>query len=129
MSRRRATRRRPSLGRRPLRTPLRQQLDGTLGRERLHVVAAPEARVRLAVGDVGPEAALLEHDRLAGGWIRAELLQRRLRRGAATSFLWFREELERLVQGDREQLLLRLERPRLVALLHVRAVAAVLRSH
>src|SRR5881275_2527853 len=41
-----------------------EQLRRALGGDRLDRVSGPQARVRLAVCDVGPEAALLQDDRL-----------------------------------------------------------------
>ena len=51
--------------RRASRTPLGEQLEGALERQALDVLAPAQARVRLPVGDVRPEAAVLDHERLA----------------------------------------------------------------
>ena len=74
-----------------LRAPLGEELDRALERERLDVVAAPQARVRLAVGDVRAEAAVLDDDRLAADGVRAELAQRRRAPAAAAPLLRLRE--------------------------------------
>ena len=44
---------------------LGEQLEAALGRDRLGVVVLAQRRVGLAVGDVGPEPAVLDHHRLA----------------------------------------------------------------
>ena len=49
-----------------------------IDRDALRIVAAAQAGVRLAVGHVRAEAAVLDHHRLAGSPGRPELLQRRL---------------------------------------------------
>ena len=82
----------------PRGTPRGQKLERPLGRQRLDLVAAAQARIRLAVGHVRPETAVLDHDRLAARRIGAELAQRRLRctLPAAAAHLRLREELESL---------------------------------
>ena len=60
--------------------------------------------------------------------VLAELAQRRGRGGAAAALLGLGQDRGGLVEGDREQLLLGLDRARVGALLDVRAVAAVLRG-
>src|SRR5581483_5088588 len=96
-----------------LRASLREQLDGPVDRQRLDRLAAAEARVRLAVGDVAAEASFLDDDRPAARGIRPEVTQRRLGRTPRPSRLRLCQHFERVVEGDREQLLLALERPRL----------------
>src|SRR5438132_10232844 len=110
--------------------PLGQKLLPPLHSQRLDVVAAAETRIRLAVGHVRPEAAVLDHDRLAARCVRAELPERWSRPclASATPDLRLREELERLFQRERQQLFLALERAGLGPHLHERAVAAVLRD-
>src|SRR5579884_2929651 len=117
----------PAGGGAPL-PPLLQQLGRPLQGDPLDRVAAAQARVRLAVGDVGTEPALLDDDRLAARRIRAELPERR-RSCAPPARARLREQRERVLERDREQLLLARERARLLALLHVRAVAAVGGDH
>src|SRR5436305_8802108 len=68
---------------RPARPAVGQQLGGALRRDALDRIARPERRVRLAIGHVGAEPALLEDDRLAADRIVAELLQRGCRFPAA----------------------------------------------
>ena len=103
----------------------RQQLGRAFLRQRLHCIARAQTRVHLAVGDVRPETAVLDHHRLPAHRIGAELAQRRRGRGAPAPLLRLGEQRERLLERHREQLLLVLERARLGALLDVRAVAAV----
>ena len=91
---------------RAFRTPLGEQLERPLERQRLDVVAPAQARVRLAVGDVRPEAAVLDDERLAARRIGPELLERRLRRAAAAPLLRLREDRLRLGWREREELLL-----------------------
>src|SRR3954451_14199686 len=105
---------------RPARPAVGQQLGGALGRDALDRIAGPERGVRLPVGHVGAEPALLEDDRLAADGIVPELLEGR-RRFAAAALARLGELEERLVERDREELLLALDRPRLLALLHVGA--------
>ena len=96
---------------------------GLLEGDRLHSLPPTQRRVDLAIGDVRAEPAVLDHQRLLGQRVDAQLAQRR--RGARRRWRVFgaREQLERLVQRDREDLLLGLQRAELVALLHIRAVA------
>src|SRR6185312_3687748 len=91
-----------------------EQLDGPFRGDRVDRIARPQARIGLAVGDVRAKAALLEHDRLLRDRILAQLLQRR-RRGATTALARLGELRERLLQRDREHLLLAVERARLLA--------------
>ena len=65
---------------------------------------------------------------MPGHRVVAELAQRRRGGGAPAALLRLGEDRRRLVEGDREQLLLGLDRARVGALLDVRAVAAVLRG-
>ena len=92
--------------------------DGALERDLHGVFAARDRRVRLAVGDVRAEPAVLELDRLAADRIRLELLQRAAR--AARAVLRLGVDGERLVEGDVEQLLLARERAGVGPLLEVR---------
>ena len=110
--------------------PFGQQLDRPLRGDRLGRVALAQRRVGLAVGDVGAEPAVPEHDRLAGSGVVAELAQRRRGRARrpAPGFR-LREQLPGLVQGDREHLLLGLQRPAVRTLLDVGPVTAVLGGH
>src|ERR1700710_2108578 len=80
------------------------QLLGALGRDRFDRVAGAQAGVRLAVRDVGAEAAFLEDDRLAADRIVAQLLERRL--GLAAPGARLGELRQGLVERDREELLL-----------------------
>src|SRR5699024_10034359 len=85
----------------------------------------PQRDVGGAVGDVGPETAILDHDRLLAGGVGAQLLQRGLGGGPAPG-LGLGVELLRLLHRDGEQLLLGLQRAGVAALLQVGAVATVL---
>ena len=77
-----------------------QQLGGALVGERLDLVALAQRRVGLAVGDVRAEPAVLDHHRLAGGRVGAQLAQRRGgRRGAPAALLGLGVDLQRLVEG------------------------------
>ena len=89
------------------------------------VLPARHRDVRLAVGDVGAEAAVLDPDRLAADRVRVELLQRA--RGPARAVLRLREQLEGAGQVDREDAVLVGQRAGVGALLQVRPVPAVLR--
>ena len=62
-----------------LRPPLGQQVAGPLDRDRRRVVGRAQRRVGGAVGDVGAEAAVLDHHRQPGRRVVADLAQRRLR--------------------------------------------------
>src|SRR5581483_2656761 len=68
-------------------------------------------------------------DRLAAHRVGADLLQRCGRLPLAAALARLREQRERALERDREDLLLALERTGLLSLLHVRAVAAVPRGH
>ncbi len=88
----------------------------------------PIVRVRLAVGDVHAEPPVAGDDRPPAHRIGAELAQRAARRHAAPSALEHLrcgEQGQRLVERHRQQPLLAVERAELLALLHVRPVAAV----
>src|SRR5262249_5713128 len=111
------------------RAPFGEQLKRAIEVERLGIVAAPEARVRLTVGDVRAELPLLDDDRLARRRIVAELRERRLGLSAATPLLRLRQPSERLLKRDREELLLALDGARLLRLLDVRPVRTVLCEH
>ena len=91
--------------------PVLEQLGRPLRADRLDRVGRPQAGIRLAVGHVRAEPALLEDDRLPADRVVAELLQRRRGRSAAALFR-LGELGQRLVEGDREQLLLAVERAR-----------------
>src|SRR5918996_4126790 len=106
-----------------------QQLGRPFGRDPLHRVPPAQARVRLAVGHVRPEAAVADHDLPPGRRILAQLAERPARGSSPAAARWLSEELLGLVQRDREELLLALERARLGAFLDIRAVAPVLRGH
>ena len=111
----------------PLLAALGEQLGGALEGDRLDGVVLAEGGVVLAVGDVLAEAAGLHDHRLPGDRVVAELLQRR-RGGGPAALLGLGVDRQRLVEGDREQLLLGVERAGVGALLEVRPVAAVLRG-
>ena len=108
--------------------PVGQQLGGPLVGQLLHRIAPAQRGVGLAVGDVRAEPAVLDHHRLAGGRVHAQLLQRRRGGSPPAAQLGLGEDGLRLLQGDREQLLLGLQRPGVGAALDVRAVPAVLRG-
>jgi hypothetical protein len=82
-----------------------EQLDGAVEGKRVHGVAAPQARVRRAVGDVRPEAAVLDDDRASRRGIRAQLAERSCRRALAAA-LRLGQQCRRLVDGQGEDLLL-----------------------
>src|SRR5699024_3537107 len=100
---------------RPLRALLGELLDRDLLGDLLDLLGRAQRDVRGAVGDVRAEAAVLDHDRLLAGGIRAELLERGLGGGPAPG-LGLGVDLLRLLQGDREDLVLALERARVRAL-------------
>src|SRR5580700_6650048 len=52
------------------------QLDRPLEGQRLNVVAAPQAGIRLSVGDIRPETAVSNDDRLTADRVVAELAER-----------------------------------------------------
>ena len=72
--------------------------------------------VRLAVGHIGAEPALADGDLALGDRIVAELLEQG-GGGPASPLLGLGEDLQRLVEGDGEQLVLAVERPRSVPFL------------
>ncbi|MPM17748.1 hypothetical protein SDC9_64147 [bioreactor metagenome] len=106
---------------------LGEQLGAPLRGQRFQDVGPAQRRVGLAVGDVRPEPAVLDHHRLAGDRVGAQLLERRLGRGPAT-LLGLGVDRLGLGQRDGEDLVLRPQRAGIGALLQVRAVAAVLRG-
>src|SRR6478752_2889869 len=108
-----------------LRAPLGKQLDRAVERDRLRVVALAQARVRLAVGDVWAEAAFLQDDLATPGGVGSDLPQRLCGGAAATPLPRLGEERKGVLEGGREQLLLGLERARLLPLLDVRPIPAV----
>src|SRR4051812_35584817 len=108
--------------------PNLQQFVRALRRDALDGIARAQAGVRLAVGDVRAEPALLEDDRLPADRVVPELLQRR-RGGPPAPLLRLGQLGERLLQAGREELLLGVERARLLPLLDVGAVAAVRGEH
>src|SRR5262245_2265583 len=115
--------------RRTLGTLLGEQLERTLRAEPVRVLATRQARVGFAVSHVRPVPARPQHDRIARHRIRAELLGRRGRGGAAgptAATLRLGEQRECLRQRDREDRLLAGQRAGLRALLDVRPVATVL---
>src|SRR6476646_1279886 len=85
-------------GRRTLGALLGEQLVAPLGGDGRRVVVLAERRVRLAVGDVRAEAAVLDDDGLAADGVGAELLERRRRRGPP-ALLGLGVDRERLVEG------------------------------
>src|SRR4029450_336065 len=90
-----------------LSAPFREELDGSFGRDRVRCVPSPKAGIRLAVCDVGAEATVPQHDRLAARRVCAELFERPARGSTAASASWgFREKCLRLVERDGEELLL-----------------------
>src|SRR5690606_35836716 len=95
---------------------VRQALDGV-------ALALAQRRVGLAVGHVRPVAPALDHHRPAADRIGTELAERGRRRLPPPT-LRLGERPQRLLDGDREQLLLGAEAARLGALLQVRAVTA-----
>src|SRR5205814_8388078 len=95
----------------------------------LGIVVLAQARVRLAVRRVWAVAPRLDDERLLRRRVRAELLQRRRRCGCSSAArLRLREQGERLVDRDREQLLLALEGTSLGAFLDIRPEAPVQRD-
>src|SRR5207247_10730938 len=81
-----------------------------------------------AVGDVGAETPLLHLDGLSAQRILTELPQRWLRCAAALALLRLREQRERLLERDLEQLLLALQRAGLLSFLDVRPEPAAPRE-
>ena len=94
--------------------PVGQQLGGALVGDRQHVVALAQARVGLAVGDVGPESAVLDHHRLARRRVVAQLAQRRRRGALPAAAFGLGVDLQRLLEGDVEHLILGRQRARIV---------------
>src|SRR5690606_4441112 len=115
--------------RRHLLAPLGEQLRRPLQGDRLDLVALAQARVRLPVGDVRAEPALLHDHRLLAERVVAQLPQRRRGRRAAPALLRLREQLLGLLQRDREQFLFGVQRAAVAALLDVRAEPPVVRRH
>src|SRR4051812_24150041 len=105
----RALLRRALLLDRPPLTTVLEQLRGPLRGDRLDGIPCSQACVRLAVGHVRPEATLLQDDGLLPPGVLAALLERR-GGGAAAPLLRLGELGERLLERDREHLLLGLER-------------------
>ena len=105
-----------------------EQLRGALVGQRHHVVTLAQAGVRLTVGDVGPEPAVLDHHRLLRRGVVAQFTQRRRRSALSTTAFGLRVDLQRLVEGDVEHLLLGGQRARVGAALEVWAVTPVLRG-
>src|SRR3954463_6951975 len=81
---------------RPPLTAVFEQLRSPLGGDRLDGIPCSQACIRLAVGPVRPEAALLQEDGLLAHRALAELLERR-RGGSAAPLLRLRELGERLL--------------------------------
>src|SRR5689334_17496607 len=112
---------------RALSAPFCEQLDRPFERDAVRRVATTEARVRLAVGHVGAEPSVADRDRLFTRRVGAEFLEWSATRGATpTTARRLGEKRLHLVECDREELLLALQRARLGSTLDVRAVAAVL---
>ena len=108
--------------------PVGQQLGGPLVGELLDRVALrSEALVSPSV-TYGPNRPSLTTIGLLRHRVDAQLPQRRRGGRAPAALLGLGEDRRRLVEGDREQLLLGLQRARVGAPLDVRAVAAVLRG-
>ena len=119
-------------GRRPSRArgrlgvaPFGEQLAGPVQRDRLGRVAHAQGGVGLTVGHVETEAPGLDDHGSVGHRILAPLAPR-ARRRASPALLGLGQQRESLGQVDREDLLLALERARLLAPGEVGAVAAVL---
>src|SRR4029079_19669785 len=90
-------------------TLLYEQLDRLLAGDRLGRQVARQGPVGDPVGDVRAEPALLDHDRLLGGRVVAQLTQRR-RRGGTAAALGLRVDRQRLLERRREEGLLGGER-------------------
>src|SRR5262245_450346 len=95
---------------RAFRPALGEQFDRPFECHLSGVVTPPETRIRLAVGDVRAEASAADDDRLARDGVGADLAQRPGRAAAPpAALLRLREQRERLLERDRQELLLRLE--------------------
>src|SRR5687768_15107115 len=94
-----------------------KELDGSLHRDRLGRVATAQARVRLSVRHVRPEAPVLDDQCLSALRIVTELFEGRLRCAAAATWLRLCKKRLCLFDGEGEELLLRFERACLGAFL------------
>ena len=103
--------------------------DGPLVGDGLDVVALAQRRVGLAVGDVGPEATVLHDHRLPATRVVAELAQRRLGAPAAAARLGWAKiaSASSRVTVRSCSSVAEAAAVLVAALLHVRAVAAVVR--
>ena len=93
--------------------------------QRLDRLRTRNRNVRNTVGDVRAKAAVLHHNLLLADRVHAQLSQRRLSR-RTTALLRLGVNLQRLLQRNREDLVLAANRAGVRALLQVRAKAAVL---
>ena len=100
---------------------------GALGREGVRIVSLAQRSVRLAVGHVGPEAAVAKRDGPAAHRVGAELTQRRSRGALPAAALGLGQERERARDVDGEQVLFLLEAATILAAGDVGTVPAVLR--
>ena len=96
--------------------------------QRLNRLRTRNRNVRNTVGDVRAKAAVLHHDLLLADRVHAQLSQRRLNR-RTTALLRLGVNLQRLLQRNREDLVLATNRAGVRALLQVRAKAAVLHGN
>src|SRR5712691_2772826 len=94
--------------RRPALAALPDQVVGPLGSDPVDRISSPQGGVRLAVGDIGAEATVLEDDRLPAHRVVAELAEGRSGRAAA-ALPRLGELRDRLVERNREELLLRVQ--------------------
>ena len=111
-------------GRRPGRPPLGQQLGRPLDGEGLDVIPPAQRGVGRAVGHVGAEPPVLDHHGQTGVGIGAHLTERPLG-VAATPGLGLGEQGQGLVDGDRQDLVLRREAPGVGPALEIRPELAV----
>ena len=93
--------------------------------ERFDGFRARHRNVGNAVGNVRPESSVFDHDILLAVRVYTKLGERGLSGGASALFR-LRINVERLFEGDREDFFLRPNRPRVGALLQVRAKPPVL---